>query len=632
MPPQEVLQTLSDIGVKVRDRNDAIDEKIAQRIRGKMRSNGSPRQRRETPGGVTKIVTLPDQLLIRDLAQLLEVPPQDIQKYLLLERKMLVNLNQPIDRAIAREVAERFGFTVEEPERPAVVVETPKAETKGTASRPPVVTIMGHVDHGKTTLLDAIRHSRITEEEFGGITQHIGAYQVEVDGRKITFLDTPGHAAFTAMRARGAQVTDIAVLVVAADDGVMPQTIEAINHARVAGVPIIVAVNKVDKPDANPLRTREQLAEQGLVPEEWGGDTICVDISAKEGRGLDDLLTAILVLAEELNLRADPYAKASGVVIEAELERGRGPVATVLVQNGTLRTGDVVVAGTTYGRIRSMVDDHGRKVNKAGPSTPVEISGLSEVPHAGDRFEVVADEKQARAIVEQRLEESKAKTQSRVTLLDFHAQRASGQVKDLPLIVKGDVQGSVEAVCQALEKLSNPEVRIIIIHAGVGPISESDVLLASASNAIIIGFNVRVEPDARRAAENEGVDIRTYRIIYDLINDVSAAINGLLQPVYQEVVVGTAQVRAIFKTSRGIVAGCYITNGRISRGSDVRVIRNGQTIYTGRIASLRHLKEDVRELPAGFECGILLENFNEVKEGDIIECFTVEEVRRSSSS
>jgi translation initiation factor IF-2 len=499
-------------------------------------------------------------------------------------------------------------------------------------SRSPVVTVMGHVDHGKTSLLDKIRKTRVTEKEAGGITQHIGAYKVETQGREIVFLDTPGHEAFTAMRARGAQVTDVAILVVAADDGVMPQTIEAINHAKAANVPIIVAINKIDKANANPEKVKHELAEQGLLLEEWGGDTIAVPVSAHTGEGIETLLEMILLVADMQELKANPARRARGTVIEAKLDKGRGPVATVLIQNGTLNVGDSIVAGVAYGKVRAMMDDKGKRIKKAGPSTPVEVLGFSEVPEAGDKFFVTPDDKTARQTAEGRkeqLRQSQLKSKQRISLEDLFNQIQEGQVKELNIIIKADVHGSVEAVKQSLEKLSNDEVHIKAIHGGVGAISETDVMLAAASNAIIIGFNVRPDTKAMQMANHEDVDIRTYRVIYDAINDMEAAIKGMLEPEYREVVVGKAEVRALFKVSSiGTIAGCYVLEGKILRNGDVRLIREGAVIYEGKIDSLKRFKDDVKEVVQGYECGISLQNFNDIKEGDIIECFVNEEVPR----
>jgi len=491
---------------------------------------------------------------------------------------------------------------------------------------------MGHVDHGKTSLLDAIRSANVTASEAGGITQHIGAYQVEIKNQKITFLDTPGHEAFTAMRARGAQVTDIAILVVAADDGIKPQTVEAINHAKAANVPIVVAINKIDKENANPDKVKQELTEHGLVVEEWGGDTIAVPVSAITRTNIESLLEMILLVAEVKELKANPNRQATGTVIEAKLDKGKGPVATILVSKGTLNIGDIIVAGHSFGRIRAMVDDKGRNVKKAGPSMPVEVQGLSVAPQAGEIFNVVNDEKLARNVTDARLDERKAeeiKQKSKLNLEDLFDKIKEGEIKDLNIIIKGDVQGSVEAIKQSLDKLSTSEVRVNIIHGGVGTISESDVMLAAASNAIIIGFNVRHDSNIKSTADMQGVDIRLYRVIYDAIEDVKAAMEGLLDPDYKEVVQGKAEVRQVFKVPKiGTVAGSYLTEGKIFRSSKIRVVRDGKVINEADIESLRRFKDDVKEVAEGYECGIGLRNFNDIKEGDILEAFTIEEVKR----
>ncbi|NLG25417.1 MAG: translation initiation factor IF-2, partial [Clostridiales bacterium] len=499
-------------------------------------------------------------------------------------------------------------------------------------SRPPVVTIMGHVDHGKTSLLDYIRNTRVTAGEAGGITQHIGAYTVDVRDQHITFLDTPGHEAFTAMRARGAQATDIAILVVAADDGVMPQTIEAINHAKAANVPTIVAINKIDKPTANPDRVRQELTEYGLVNEEWGGDTIMVPVSATTGENIDTLLDMILLVAEMQNLRANPNRKARGVIIEAKLDKGRGPVATVLVQNGTLEVGDTIVAGTAYGRVRAMVNDRGERVKEAGPSMPVEVIGFNDVPDAGDAISAVDDDKLSRQVAEERKDKLRAalvKTSSKASLDDLFGQITAGQVKDLNLIIKADVQGSAEAVKQSLEKITNEEVRVRVIHSAVGAVTESDIMLASASGAVIIGFNVRHDQSVRDIAEREKVDVRLYRVIYDAIEDVQAAMKGMLAPKFKETVLGRAQVRQTFKvTGVGVIAGSYVTEGKVQRNAKARLLRDNAVVHEGTIESLKRFKDDAREVLSGFECGIGLAGYNDVKEGDVIECYIIEEIER----
>ncbi|ERM92376.1 translation initiation factor IF-2 [Caldanaerobacter subterraneus] len=581
-----------------------------------------------------KIITIPEFLTVKELAEKMKVNPTEIIKKLIAQG-IMVTVNQQIDFETASKIAEEYGFLVDKEEvkdELEAIFEDTHDREEDLKPRPPIVTVMGHVDHGKTSLLDAIRKTNVTMKEIGGITQHIGASVVEINDKKIVFLDTPGHEAFTAMRARGASVTDIVVLVVAADDGVMPQTIEAINHVKAANVPLIVAINKIDLPTANPDRVKTELSELGLVPEEWGGNTICVPVSAKKNIGIDDLLEMILLVAEMEDLKANPNKPARGTVIEAKLEKGKGPVATVIVQNGTLQVGDAVIAGTTYGKVRAMFDDKGRKIKKAGPSMPVEILGFSEVPEAGDKFVVVENEKKARELAEKRKEvqrELELKKKQKVSLEDLFRQIQEGTVKELNVIIKADVQGSVEALRKSLEELSNEEVRIRVIHGAVGAITETDVMLASASNAIIIGFNVRPETNAKTLAEKEKVEIKLYRIIYDAIEDVKAAMKGMLEPKYKEVELGRAEVRAVFKIPGvGNVAGCYVLSGKITRNADVRVVRDGIVIYEGKIASLKRFKDDVREVQQGFECGIGIEKFNDIKEGDIIEAYTMEEIPR----
>lgn len=581
----------------------------------------------------TKQIEIGENIMVKDLAELLDVPAAEIIKKL-IALGIMAGINQNIESSTASLIAGEYGVEIvaRKEHSPVEAFFDEEGDQGKMFSRSPVVTVMGHVDHGKTSLLDKIRKTRVTEKEAGGITQHIGAYKVETQGREIVFLDTPGHEAFTAMRARGAQVTDVAILVVAADDGVMPQTIEAINHAKAANVPIIVAINKIDKANANPEKVKHELAEQGLLLEEWGGDTIAVPVSAHTGEGIETLLEMILLVADMQELKANPARRARGTVIEAKLDKGRGPVATVLIQNGTLNVGDSIVAGVAYGKVRAMMDDKGKRIKKAGPSTPVEVLGFSEVPEAGDKFFVTPDDKTARQTAEGRkeqLRQSQLKSKQRISLEDLFNQIQEGQVKELNIIIKADVHGSVEAVKQSLEKLSNDEVHIKAIHGGVGAISETDVMLAAASNAIIIGFNVRPDTKAMQMANHEDVDIRTYRVIYDAINDMEAAIKGMLEPEYREVVVGKAEVRALFKVSSiGTIAGCYVLEGKILRNGDVRLIREGAVIYEGKIDSLKRFKDDVKEVVQGYECGISLQNFNDIKEGDIIECFVNEEVPR----
>jgi translation initiation factor IF-2 len=572
-----------------------------------------------------------ESLTVKELASKLSREVNEVIKKLMM-LGVMATINQEIDFDTASLIASEFGVTVEElpPEVDPTVIPEIEDDPSSLLPRPPVVTVMGHVDHGKTSLLDTIRQTHVTSTEAGGITQHIGAYQVIQQGRKIVFLDTPGHEAFTSMRARGAQVTDIAILVVAADDGVMPQTIEAINHAKSAKVPIIVAINKIDKPGANPERVMQQLTEYGLVAESWGGDTIMVPVSAVKKTGISDLLEMILLVAEVQDLKANPNRPAVGTIVEAELDKGKGPVATVLVQNGTLRIGDSILAGTAYGKVRAMTNDRGEKVKKAGPATPVEVIGLSDVPQAGDVLAVL-DEKIARSIAEKRLAKTKAEAVAqaqKVTLEDLFQQIQAGEIKDLNLLVKADVQGSIEALRQSLENLKNKEVRVIIVHSGVGAINESDVMLASASNALIIGFNVRPDANARKAAEMEKVDIRTYRVIYDAINDVEAAMTGMLAPEFREVLQGRVEVRQVFNIPKGVVAGSYVQEGKITSTSQIRLLRNGIVIYEGKLESLRRFKDDVKEVAAGYECGITLEKYRDIKEGDIVEAFIMEQIPR----
>ena len=547
---------------------------------------------------------------------------------------IVANINQDIDFETCELVAMEYDIELEH--QVAKTYEETMQENaeevdaeEDLVPRPPVVTIMGHVDHGKTSLLDAIRKTHVTEGEAGGITQHIGAYTVECNGRMITFIDTPGHEAFTSMRARGAQVTDVVILVVAADDGIMPQTVEAINHSKAAGVPIIVAVNKIDKPESNPERVKQQLTEHGLVCEDWGGDTICVPVSAKKQQNLDELLEMVLLQADILDLKANPNKAAKGTIIEAQLDKGRGPVATVLVQNGTLKIGDPIVAGIAYGRVRAMMNDKGENVKTAGPSCPVEVLGFNEVPSAGDIMNVAEVSKKVAEERRNRIKAEQLKNLSKVSLEDLFSHIAEGEVKTLNIVVKADVHGSVEAVKQALEKLSTEEVRVKCIHGGVGAITESDVMFASASNAIVIGFNVRPDSGARNLAEQEKVDVRTYRIIYQAIEDVENAMKGMFKPVFKEVHLGTISVRNTFKVSSvGTIAGAYVQDGKVQRNAQVRVVRDGVVIHEGQIASLRRFKDDVREVAAGYECGIGIENFNDIHEGDVIEAYTMEEVKR----
>ena len=582
-----------------------------------------------------KTIVIPEVITIKELAEKMKLRPADIVKKLFLQGT-IVTINQEIDFEKAEEIAMEYDVLCEKEKKVNVIEELLKEDEedeKDMVPRPPVICVMGHVDHGKTSLLDAIRQTNVTSREAGGITQHIGAYVVDYNGQKITFLDTPGHEAFTAMRMRGAQATDIAILVVAADDGVMPQTIEAINHAKAAGVEIIVAINKIDKPSANVERVKQELSEYELIPEDWGGNTVFVPVSAHTKEGIPELLEMILLTAEVKELKANPNRRARGLVIEAQLDKGRGPVATVLVQKGTLRVGDAVAAGCCYGKVRAMMDDKGNRVKEAGPSTPVEILGLNDVPNAGEIFIAHQNEKEARSFAETFIAESKNKliedTKAKLSLDDLFSQIKAGNVKELPIIVKADVQGSVEAVKQSLVKLSNEEVVVKVIHGGVGAINESDVSLASASNAIIIGFNVRPDAQAKSIADREKVDMRLYRVIYQAIEDVEAAMKGMLDPVYEEQVTGHAVVRQTFKASGvGTIAGSYVLDGKITRGSKARITRDGEQIFEGPLASLKRFKDDVKEVNAGYECGLVFEGFNDLQEDDMIEVYIMVEVPR----
>lgn len=610
----------------------AAVKKKKDKIKAKKKGAETTPAKTEEPK--SRAVELPESLTVRELAEKLGQAPKNMVMRL-MEMGVMAALNQEVDYETARVVAEKFGIETKpiqlEQDSDTMDIEIEEDDPASLRPRPPVVTVMGHVDHGKTSLLDAIRETKVTAGEAGGITQHIGASVVEYQGKKIVFLDTPGHEAFTAMRARGTQVTDIAVLVVAADDGVMPQTVEAINHAKAAEVPIIVALNKMDRPDAQPERIKQQLTEYGLVVEEWGGDTICVPVSALKKEGIDELLEMILLVAELSELKANPDRFAMGTVIEAKLDKGRGPVATVLVQRGTLRVGDPIIAGTAWGRVRAMMNDRGENVKEAGPSTPVEVLGFSEVPQAGDIMRAMKDDKAARQLAKERQEEQREQElarSARISLDDLYDRIQEGEIKELNIIIKADVQGSVEALKQSLEKLSDEQVRLNVIHGGAGAITESDVMLASASNAVIIGFNVRPEPSAKKEAEREEVDIRLYRVIYDALEDMEAAMKGMLEPEYREVTLGQVEVRTTFKVPKvGTIAGSYVLEGKVVNGSPVRLIRDGVVIYEGKIESLRRFKDDVREVASGYECGIGLHNFNDIKEGDILEVYTVEEVR-----
>ena len=581
------------------------------------------------------VVKIPDEIGVGELASRMKKTGAEVVKCL-IKNGVMASLSDVIDFDTAAIIAEELGCKVEKEIIVTIeerLIDVSEDKEEDLRPRAPVVVVMGHVDHGKTSLLDYIRSSDVASGEAGGITQHIGAYVVDYNGQKITFLDTPGHEAFTAMRARGAMITDIAILVVAADDGIMPQTVESINHAKAAGIPIIVAINKMDKPEANPERIKQQLTEYELVPEEWGGETIICPISAKTGMGVDSLLEMVLLTAEMQELRANPDRSAHGAVIEARLDKGRGPVATLLVQNGTLHQGDVIIAGTAVGRVRAMTNARGQKLTEAGPSVPVEIIGMGEVPGAGDDFHAVADERMARELVEQRKQENKDRLNGpvgqKVTLEDLFSQIQQGEIKDLNIIVKADVQGSAEAVKSSLEKLSNEEVRVRVIHCAVGAINESDVMLAGTSGAIIVGFNVRPDNNARDSAARMNVDMRMYRVIYDCIEEIESAMKGMLAPKYKEVLLGHAEVREVYKiTGAGMIAGCYVTDGRVARNAQIRLLRDNIVIHEGVLASLKRFKDDQKEVAQGYECGIGIEKYSDIKVGDVIECFNMEEIER----
>ena len=650
-PKSRYVDTRSDVvDLEKMAKTEEIEEKLTdemqkngvggkQKIKKKNKNKQKQTNNKETaapkPKKKEKVkVVIPDEVTVGEFAEKAKLAATEVIKKL-MELGIMASVSQTIDFDTAQLIGEDLNLIVEKEiivtDEDILFAEEEDKE-EALVERYPIVVVMGHVDHGKTSLLDAIRSSHVTDTEAGGITQHIGAYCVPINDKKITFLDTPGHEAFTAMRARGAQVTDVAVIVVAADDGIMPQTIEAINHAKAAGVSIIIAINKIDKENANVDRVMQELTEYNLIPEEWGGDTVCVKVSAKNRVNIDGLLEMIILVSEMKELRANPKRMARGTVIEAKLDRGRGPVATVLVQTGTLHIGDTIVAGTSVGRVRAMINDGGARVREAGPSVPVEITGLSDVPDGGDLFYAVKDEKMAKSVVEQRKQKIKDEMQKKssvVTLDDLFSQIKEGEVKDLNIIVKADVMGSVEAVRQSLEKLSNDEVRVRVIHGAVGAVTESDVMLATASNAIIVGFNVRPDGGARAAAEMHKVDMRMYRIIYDAIEEIEAAMKGMLAPTYKETVLGHAEVRSTFRVSGvGTIAGCYVQDGKVQRNASVRVVRDGIVVYEGALASLKRFKDDVKEVAQGYECGIGLERFNDIKEGDIIECWILEEVER----
>jgi len=631
-------------GERGRDRDrKGGKEKIVNKSKQRQQQAASAKRRQEERDKMQKLqleiakkqqlkVSIPDEINVGELASRMKKTAGEVIKQL-IKLGVFASVSDVIDYDTAALVAMELGCKVEKEVVVTVeerLIDDHEDTEDELVSRAPVVVVMGHVDHGKTSLLDYIRHANVASGEAGGITQHIGAYTVEINGSPITFLDTPGHEAFTSMRARGAMVTDIAILVVAADDGIMPQTIESINHAKAAGIPLVVAINKMDTVGANPERIKQQLTEYDIVPEEWGGDTIVCPISAKTGMGIDNLLENLVILAEVQELKANPNRAAKGAVIEARLDKGRGPIMTVLVQNGTLKLGDIIIAGTAVGRVRTMINDKGMRITEAGPSVPVEISGMSEVPSAGDTFNAVADERMARELVEERKIQQKNAafgTNKKVSLEDLFSQIQAGEMKTLNIIVKADVQGSAEAVKASLEKITNEEVRVKVIHSGVGAINESDVMLAATSGAIIVGFNVRPDNAARDNAARSNVDMRMYRVIYDCINEIEAAMKGMLAPKFKEVVIGHAEVRETYKVSKvGTVTGCYVTDGKIQRGCSVRVLRDNVVVHEGELASLRRFKDDVKEVANGYECGMQVEKFNDIKVGDVIECFVMEQV------
>ena len=632
----ERVQNYSGGKQKIGSKNRKKDNKRGQT--GNKRRNEEQEKMRRLQLEIIKktplTVKIPDEITVGELASRMKKTATELIK-VLIKNGVMASINQTIDFDTAEFVATELGCKVEKEVVVTIedrLIDDHEDSADELQPRSPVVVVMGHVDHGKTSLLDAVRKTNVASGEAGGITQHIGAYTVEINGSPITFLDTPGHAAFTSMRARGAMCTDIAILVVAADDGIMPQTVEAINHAKAANIPIIVAVNKMDKPGANPDRVLTQLTEHDLVPAEWGGDTEVVRISAKTGAGIDELLETVIMTAELAELKANPNRAGKGIVIEARLDKNRGPIATLLVQNGTLHKGDLIIAGTSVGRVRVMTDDKGRAITSAGPSVPVEITGLAETPAPGDEFNAVSDERMARQLVEQRKQAEKdaaAKLTSKVTLDNLFAKMQEGEMKELNLIVKADVQGSAEAVKASLEKLSNDEVRVRVIHAGVGAINESDILLASTSNAIVVGFNVRPDAAAAASAQRSNVDLRMYRVIYDAIDEIEAAMKGMLAPKFREAVIGHAEVRQTYKVSAiGTIAGCYVKDGKITRDGQVRVLRDNIVIYEGNIGSLQRFKDSVKEVAQNYECGMSIEKFNDIKEGDIFECFVMEEIPR----
>jgi translation initiation factor IF-2 len=642
----ELIKELFDENSKKEEKSDLVEEyekieneNVVKNVKKKKIKKGTNSKTKQEEDEVedneeeiADVIEIEETITVKEFSEKLKKPATEVIRQLIF-CGVMAGINQEIDFNTAEKAAEKFDveLVLKEEETGKVEEDLEIDEEENDEKRPPIVTVMGHVDHGKTSLLDAIKKTNVTSTEAGGITQHIGAYTVDVNGEKISFLDTPGHEAFTAMRARGAQVTDIVILVVAADDGIMPQTKEAISHCKAADVPMIVAINKVDKVGANIDKVKQELTEYELIPEDWGGDTICVPVSAHTKEGIDTLLEMVVLTSEMMELKANSSRRAKGTVVEAELDKGRGAVATLLVQNGTLNVGDSIIVGTTYGRIRAMFNDKGKKVKTAGPSMPVEILGLSDVPAAGDRFNVVKDEKTARNMAEvrrEKIKEEKFTKSHKVSLEDLYSQIQEGKVKELSLVVKADVQGSVEALTQSLEKVSTEKVKVRVIHGGVGAITETDVILADASNAIIMGFNVRPDTNAIAAAEKNEVDIKTYRVIYDAIEDVKSAMVGLLDPEYKEVVLGRVEIRRTYKVSNvGTIAGCYVLNGKITRNSQVRIVRDGIVILEGELASLKRFKDDVKEVASGYECGLSIYKFNDIKEGDIIEAFIIEEIK-----
>ncbi|ADL13102.1 translation initiation factor IF-2 [Acetohalobium arabaticum] len=632
----EVIDILNELGEEVSSHMSTVEDETADLVAEMVNEEAAEDTKTESGDDVIELET---SLTVKELAEEMGEEPNSLMQEL-VGLGIMATINQELDEETIETVLAEYGYEVEfktEEEEEGTsyneLVQDIDDDPEDIEERAPVVTVMGHVDHGKTTLLDAIRETNVTESEAGGITQHIGAYQVDVDGEKITFLDTPGHEAFTSLRARGAQVTDVAILIIAADDGVMPQTVEAINHAKAADVPIIVAINKVDKHNAQPERVKQELTEYELVPEEWGGNTICVPISALQKQNIDELLEMVILVSEMEELKANHDRPANGVVVEAELDKGRGPVATVLIKNGTLKIGDPIVAGLSYGTVKALVNDQGERVKKAGPAMPVGVLGFNSVPQSGDLLQVLEDEREVRKLAERRQDEKRQEDLSQkktVTLDDLYDQIQEGEIKDLNIIIKGDVQGSVEAIKEALLQLSTDEVQVNVVHSGVGAVREADIMLATASNAIVIGFNVRPDDNARQAAEKEQVDIRTYRVIYKAIEDIRAAMEGMLEPDYKEIVLGRADVRDTFSVPKvGTIAGIYVTDGKVNRNANARLLRDNVVIFEGDIASLKRFEDDVREVDEGYECGLGLENFNDIKVGDTIEIYDYKEIKRT---